>query len=170
VNDLVIRAMTFAKNAHNGQVRKYTGEPYWHHLRDVAQLTAEALPEHHVAQAVAWLHDTIEDQDVTMLDLADFFGEEVATGVMWLSDLEEGNRASRKAAARARLARAPAWVQTIKVADLINNTASIVEHDPKFAVTYLEEKRLLLLVLTEADPRLVEQASRQIMVEADSQV
>jgi len=46
-------------------------------------------------------------------------------------------------------------VQTIKVADLISNTGSIVEHDPKFAVTYLEEKRLLLDVLTNADPRLL---------------
>jgi hypothetical protein len=75
-------------------------------------------------------------------------------GVMLLSDLEQGNRAERKAASRARLADAPAWVQTIKCADLISNTSSIVLRDPKFAVTYLEEKRLLLDVLTKADPRL----------------
>jgi len=35
------------------------------------------------------------------------FGEQVAEGVMLLSDLERGNRAERKAKSRARLAQAP---------------------------------------------------------------
>ena len=78
----------------------------------------------------------------------------VVGGVMDLSDMETGNRAARKAASRARLAAAPSWVQTIKCADLISNTSSIVRHDPEFAKVYLEEKRLLLDVLTKADPQL----------------
>ncbi|HCP79386.1 MAG TPA: guanosine polyphosphate pyrophosphohydrolase, partial [Pusillimonas sp.] len=48
----------------------------------------------------------------------------------------------------------PGWVQTIKCADLISNTGSIVQFDPDFAKVYLEEKRLLLGVLTKADRRL----------------
>jgi hypothetical protein len=56
---------------------------------------------------------------------------------------------------RARLGAAPYWVQTIKCADIISNTSSIVMHDPAFARVYLEEKRLLLERLTEADPRLL---------------
>jgi GTP diphosphokinase / guanosine-3',5'-bis(diphosphate) 3'-diphosphatase len=104
---------------------------------------------------VCFLHDCVEDQCVTADELIDRFGLAVADGVMLLSDLEEGSRAERKAASRARLAGAPGWVQTIKVADLISNTSSIVQHDPKFAVLYLEEKRLLLDVMTRADPRLV---------------
>ena len=44
---------------------------------------------------------------------------------------------------------------------MISNTSSIVEHDPKFAVVYLEEKRLLLDVLKNADPRLLEIARSQ---------
>jgi hypothetical protein len=55
----------------------------------------------------------------------------------------------------------PAWIQTIKCADLISNTSSIVKHDPKFAVTYLEEKRLLLDAMTKADPRLWQLARSQ---------
>jgi hypothetical protein len=73
---------------------------------------------------------------------------------MQLSDLETGNRAERKAAGRVRLAAAPGWVQTIKCADLISNTSSIVMHDPQFAGVYLEEKRLLLDVMDGADPGL----------------
>ncbi len=48
--------------------------------------------------------------------------------------------------------------QTIKLADLISNTRSIVERDPKFAVTYLAEKRELLKVLTDGDPALYRMA------------
>jgi (p)ppGpp synthase/HD superfamily hydrolase len=101
------------------------------------------------------LHGCIEDQGVSVIDLDTRFGKTVSSGVLALSDIELGNRAERKAASRVRLATAPAWVQTIKVADLISNTASIVQHDPKFSALYLEEKRLLLDVLTKADPRLV---------------
>ena len=48
--------------------------------------------------------------------------------------------------------------KTIKLADLIDNTKSIVEHDPRFAKVYLEEKRLLLEVLKDGDETLWQQA------------
>lgn len=163
---LAFKAMQFAREAHKTQVRKYTGNPYADHLAEVAGIVA-ALGWPHTAIhpstmiTVAWLHDTVEDTGVTGEQIHAEFGEDVAYGVMLLSDLETGNRAERKAASRARLAAAPGWVQTIKCADLISNTSSIVKHDPKFAVTYLEEKRLLLDVLTRADPRLIAIARRQ---------
>jgi len=65
---------------------------------------------------------------------------------------------------RDRLSKASASVQTIKVADMIDNTESIVAHDPKFAKIYLEEKRLLLDVLTKADASLVDVARNQITI------
>lgn len=163
---LAYSAMSFARLVHSGQVRKYTGEPYFGHLAEVAGIAMAAgwrTPAIHPDRfmAVCWLHDCVEDQDVVEKDLVRLFGHEVAHGVMLLSDLEQGNRAERKAASRARLAVAPGWVQTIKCADLISNTKSIVLHDPKFAVTYIEEKRLLLDVLEQADPRLREIAREQ---------
>lgn len=160
MNDLAFRAMLFAREAHKDQVRKYTGNPYADHLAEVAGIVAAAGGDER-AIAVAWLHDSIEDTAVTPAEIARHFGPEVQAGVLALSDLEIGNRAERKAASRARLARAPYWVQTIKCADLISNTSSIVKHDPKFAVTYLEEKRLLLDVLVNADPRLLALARLQ---------
>jgi hypothetical protein len=57
---------------------------------------------------------------------------------------------------------APAEAQTIKLADLISNTRSIMEHDEAFARTYLEEKRLLLEVMTKADAGLMAIAKKQI--------
>lgn len=157
---IAYEAMMFAREAHATQRRKYTGEPYITHLADVVAISMsigwhEPFIHPDKFMAVGWLHDCVEDVGVTYEQLADRFGLDVAAGVMYLSDLETGNREARKSASRARLAGAPGWIQTIKVADLISNTGSIVEHDPKFAVTYLEEKRLLLDVLTKADPRLL---------------
>lgn len=159
-------AMMFAREAHKVQQRKYTGNPYADHLAEVAGIVAtlgwfDGNIHPSTVVAVAWLHDVVEDQGVSAATLREQFGEIIAAGVILLSDLEIGNRAERKAASRARLAAAPGWIQTIKCADLISNTSSIVKHDPKFAVTYLEEKRLLLDVMTRADPRLRELARSQ---------
>lgn len=167
---IAYEAMIFARQAHRAQQRKYTGNPYSDHLAEVAGIVATIARDDEEDDpfidsermiAVAWLHDCIEDQGVTAYDLAQQFGLVVMAGVSALSDMEQGNRAERKAASRIRLASAPGWVQSIKCADLISNTSSIVMHDPKFAVTYLEEKRLLLDVLTKADPRLLAMARAQ---------
>lgn len=158
---LAFRAMQFARDVHKNQVRKYTENPCADHLAEVAGIVATVLTDE-VSIATAWLHDCVEDQGITAQQLHREFGYSVTTGVMLLSDLEEGTRKERKAASRIRLAAASDWVQTIKVADLISNTSSIVKHDPKFAKVYLEEKRLLLDVLTKADKGLLEIACNQV--------
>jgi len=158
---LSYKAMQFARYAHKEQVRKYTGNPYSDHLAEVAGIVA-TVDNSDETIATAWLHDCCEDQGVTGMEIEIMFGIRVAIGVALLSDLEAGNRAERKAASRARLAGAPSWVQTIKCADLISNTSSIVKHDKNFAVTYLKEKEQLLAVLTKADPNLWQIAKDQI--------
>ncbi len=166
MSNLAFEAMQFARRAHRAQQRKYTGSPYSDHLAEVAGIvstvTSGLMMPPHIVIAVAWLHDCVEDQGITLPILEEEFGQAVAYGVELLSDLEQGNRAERKAVARTRLAAAPGWVQTIKCADRISNTSSIVRHDPAFTVTYLKEKRLLLDVMTAADPRLLAMAREQI--------
>ena len=158
-------AMLFAMEKHKDHKRKYTGAPYYTHLAEVAGIVAAVAPsEEHVSDiwiSTAWLHDCVEDCNVTGEELVANFDLDVVHGVMALSDLETGNRKTRKKLSRERLGRAPAWVQTIKVADLISNTSSILLFDPKFAKTYLEEKRLLLEVIVKADPRLLAIAWKQ---------
>ena len=163
---IVERARVFATAAHAavGQLRKYTFEPYIVHPREVAQIVESAggTPE---MIAAAWLHDTVEDTGVTIETIREEFGSEVAELVGWLTDVsrpEQGNRAVRKAIDRAHTAAAPGAAQTVKLADLISNTRSIVAYDPKFAVTYLAEKRALLEVMTKADPTLMARAREQI--------
>lgn len=171
---IAIRAMEFAREVHKDQLRKYTGNPYSDHLAEVAGIAATAYwwikdtctTTYNEFIATAWLHDCVEDQGITWNQLYVHFGQTVADGVQWLSDMETGNRATRKALSRVRLQQAPGWVQSIKVADLISNTSSIVKHDPKFAAVYLEEKRLLLDVLTKADYNLVKIARNQLKEKA----
>lgn len=153
-------AMMLARELHKDQVRKYTGNPYSEHLAEVAgivsavQDTGWSGVRRDEIIAVAWLHDSIEDQGLTHNQLLFEFGKNIADGVLWLSDMEEGNRATRKQLSCKRLSSAPGWVQTIKCADLISNTSSIVKHDPEFAKVYLKEKRDLLDAMENADPRL----------------
>lgn len=161
--NLAYRAMMFAREAHKGQKRKYTGNPYADHLAEVAGIVATCERVDSEMIAAAWLHDTVEDCGVELETLEKEFGFGVALMVSGLTDNETGkNRAERKAKSRERLAACSGRIQTIKCADLISNTSSIVMHDPKFAVTYLEEKRLLLDVMDKADPLLRQLAYSQI--------
>jgi (p)ppGpp synthase/HD superfamily hydrolase len=166
--DIVRKAQVYAMAAHAAvkQRRKYTGDPYIVHPAEVAKIVAGVPGATPDMVAAAWLHDVVEDTGCTITDIHMGFGADIASLVGWLTDVsrpEDGNRAKRKAMDRAHSAQAPAEAQTIKLADLISNSRSIMQHDPEFARTYLEEKRLLLEVLTKGDPGLHAEASRYVM-------
>ena len=166
---IVEKARIFATAAHAAvaQLRKYTNEPYIVHPAEVFSIVSTVDGATAEMLAAAWLHDVVEDTGVTIEVIKEMFGEEVAELVGWLTDVsrpEQGNRATRKAIDRAHTAMAPAEAQTIKLADLISNCTSIVEHDATFAKTYLEEKRLLLEVLTKGDRSLWERAHNIVKV------
>ena len=161
---LARRAFYFAAGAHGGQLRKYTNEPYFVHPLEVARIVA-SVPHTDEMLAAAFLHDVEEDTSVPHSTIIDFFGRTVAEYVFDLTDYKNAsvNRAARKELDRKRLAAASPEVQTIKVADLISNTSSIVQHDPKFAEIYLQEKAALLEVLVYADPILLDRAKSQLI-------
>ena len=147
---LLDNVLEFATKAHTGQLRKYTGDDYIVHPVAVADLV-ERHGGSEAQIAAALLHDVVEDTDTTLNDIKEKFGEEIADLVYWLTDSskpEDGNRATRKAIDAARLADAPAEAQFVKVADLVDNTRSIVEYDPSFAKVYLVEKQNLLTKMT----------------------
>lgn len=168
--EVLTTAKFFAYGAHAGQVRKYTGEPYHEHCVEVAALAAEAGLGYN-AQAVAMLHDVVEDTRVTDALLSRVFPPAVAWGVWWLTDQHwpepRPKRATRKGFDRVRLSHAAGWVQTVKVCDLISNTRTIAEHDPKFSKTYLPEKAALLRVLKRADESMLSRAWFQLQNAAD---
>ncbi len=164
---LLVRALAFATRAHEGQQRKYTAEPYINHPIEVADIVRAAGGTEAMC-AAALLHDVVEDCGVLPDEVRAEFGDEVAELVGWLTDVskpEDGNRAVRKALDRAHIATAPGDAQTVKLADLISNSASILERDPGFARVYIREKALLLEVLLRGDAGLLLRA-RAIVEEA----
>jgi len=166
MTDIVEKARVFATAAHAAvsQLRKYTHEPYIVHPTEVVSIV-RTVPHTPAMLAAGWLHDVVEDTGVPIETIRTEFGEEVAELVGWLTDVsrpEQGNRSVRKAIDRAHTAMAPAAAQTVKLADLISNSKSIMAHDPKFAVTYLAEKRQLLAVMTRGDATLMAEASKHI--------
>ena len=156
----VLKAVEFAVRAHGEQKRKYSNEPYILHCLEVARL----VEQHGGTEAMvvaAILHDVAEDTPVTIVKIGAEFGFEVAVLVEELTDVsrpEDGNRAWRKAIDCQHSAQASAEGQTIKVADLISNSRSIVENDPAFAKVYIVEKASLLLALLKANPTLRQMA------------
>jgi (p)ppGpp synthase/HD superfamily hydrolase len=157
---MIDTAIQFGARAHEGQVRKYTGEPYITHPVEVAEIvaTVDHTPEMLMA---AILHDTVEDTPVTFDDLEAEFGDEVTSLVYWLTEVSvkgQGNRAFRKRQDLVHYSQGPAASQTIKVADMIHNSRCIMLHDRKFWVQYRREKMALLDALTRADSQLLEQA------------
>lgn len=168
--DIVERAKIFATAAHAAvnQRRKYTEEPYIVHPEQVANFVANvpgATPE---MIAAAWLHDVVEDTEVTNDLITEIFGDVVGEYVGWVTDVsrpEYGNRKMRKKMDRDYIAAAPGQAQTIKLADIISNCSSIMMHDPAFAKVYFEEKRLLLTVLTKGDVGLYNYASNLVLDE-----
>lgn len=161
-NHLVIAAMKLAKRAHEGQTRKYTGEPYFQHCLEVQSILSVVSPTS-VMSAAALLHDTLEDTGLTRDEIAMDCGIHVARIVQDLTDEAAGNRAERVAKNIERLARVSPEAQTIKCCDLISNTISIVERDRDFAKIYLPEKRRTLNVLTRAHPFLRMQAQTTLL-------
>ena len=165
--NIVQKAQVYAMAAHASvkQLRKYTNEPYIVHPGEVASIVASVPGATQEMVAAAWLHDVVEDTGCTFTDVHMAFGIDITTLVGWLTDVskpEDGNRARRKAIDREHTAQAPAAAQTVKLADLISNSRSIMAHDPQFAVVYLAEKRLLLEVLTKGDTGLHARATEMI--------
>lgn len=91
--ELIFRAYQFAETAHTGQKRA-SGEPYVSHCLAVASILAEM----HVPPTVViagLLHDTVEDTPVTLNDIKNEFGEEVAKLVDGVTKLTNLPRVSR---------------------------------------------------------------------------
>lgn len=146
----VVAARCFAIAAHSaiGQKRKFgEQEDYWHHCERVAAILEDA-PTTTDQVCAAYLHDVLEDTQVTEATLREVFGDRITNLVVELTDVskpKDGNRAARKALDREHSLNGSVESVTVKLADLLDNTRSIVQGNPDFARVYLPEKIALLI-------------------------
>lgn len=128
----------FAFNAHRGQVDK-GGNEYWLHPQAVAGLV-EDWGGDDVAIKAAWLHDVVEDTDISLATIKWAFGEEVANVVRLVSKNHNKDLTLIKADPRARL---------VKVADLMHNSdltrlPVVTERDRRRTAEYQKRIKYLL--------------------------
>ena len=89
----VVRAYEFGATAHSGQTRM-SGDPFISHPLAVAQILADMHMDSQ-AIAAAILHDVIEDTETPIAELAEQFGNEIATLVDGVSKLDQMQFTSR---------------------------------------------------------------------------
>jgi len=126
---LIERAFEVARDAHADQVRR-SGEPYLEHPLGVALVVAQ-LGLDDVTVAGALLHDAVEDTTVTVADIEERFGAELAAivdGVTKLDRLQFDSREAQQSATMRKMLVAMASdirVLLIKLADRLHNMQTI---------------------------------------------
>ena len=117
----------FASLHHEGQKMFEPDVSYLTHVMGVASNVLEAYYNGEekfnldYALKVAVLHDTLEDTNATYEEIADKFGEDVATGVKALTKNEEVEKADRMMDSIKRIKECPKEVAIVKLADRVYN-------------------------------------------------
>jgi len=128
----ILAAAHFAAEKHAQQKRKgENGEPYFNHLLEVAELIAASSPHLDVELVMAaFLHDTVEDTGVTLQELEQRFGKDVADLVAEVTDDKSLPKETRKQLQVEHTPEKSSRAQTLKLADKISNLRAIISSPP----------------------------------------
>jgi hypothetical protein len=175
MNDILQKVIVFADNAHGEQLRKYSGERYIVHPVRVMKICKEVSEDLPLLSA-ALLHDVLEDTPVSTDDILDFLqiimpvdaAKETLDLVVDLTDVFVKdnypglNRKVRKSKEVDRLSKIKSKAQTVKYADIIDNSIDIAQNDVDFARVYLREMKQLLIKMDKGHPYLYEKAQQTV--------
>ena len=161
-------AFYVSKYAHRKQKRRYTGVSYHTHCAEVAKIVKDNGGTNVEIQA-AYLHDTLEDTTLPKWVIRLLFGSKALGLVIELSDvttLKDGNRKVRKQIELERISKVSFSAKFVKLADMISNTKSIKEYDPRFYYTvYREECLEIAEVCMDASADLYKRLVKQLALE-----
>ena len=145
----LVKAYNFAEDAHKGQVRKFSGLPYFTHSKGVARIIEE-LTGDEVLTIASLLHDTLEDTKVTERDLYNTFRCEVVELVKELtSDDAQIKKLSKKVYLGLKMVNMSDDALLIKLADRFHNILYLQgdEVSLKFIEKYYKETRFIMSYL-----------------------
>jgi len=131
---LLKEAYNFSIEAHKSQ-RRYSGEPYFDHLYEVATILSE-LKMDSTTIAAGFLHDSVEDTGIHLDEIEEKFGHEIAVlvdGVTKIGELKFESREKRQAETFRKMLLSMAKdvrVIIIKFADRLHNMRTL-EHVPE---------------------------------------
>lgn len=138
------KARAFAIRAHADQ--RYGEHPYSVHLDRVASLARAHGFADDESIAAAYLHDVLEDSEVTGAELEAEFGSRVMKAVAFCSDEPGPNRKTRKSATYARMKTQVeakhGWIALAirtKVADRLANASACAANNPSMLEMYRSE-------------------------------
>lgn len=117
-------AIIFAAKAHKGQVRKGTDVDYLTHPMEVLQILTQMGADENLLIAGV-LHDTVEDTCVTVDEILDRFGGDVASLVEHHTEDKSLSWRARKEYTVASLEYADKRTQMLVMADKVSNQRSI---------------------------------------------
>ncbi len=127
------KAYEFSLEAHKNQ-RRYSGEPYFEHIFEVANILSE-LRMDSTTIAAGFLHDSVEDTGVHLEEIEEKFGHEISVlvdGVTKIGELKFESREKRQAETFRKMLLSMARdvrVIIIKFADRLHNMRTL-EHVP----------------------------------------
>ncbi|WP_063770526.1 RelA/SpoT family protein [Streptacidiphilus carbonis] len=148
---LLDRAYQLAEASHRGQTRK-SGEPYITHPLAVTMILAQ-LGAETTTLVASLLHDTVEDTAVTLDQVREGFGQEVAylvDGVTKLEKVDFGAAAEAETFRKMLLATGEdVRVMVIKLADRLHNMRTIRHMKPASRIRIAKVTRDVLIPLAE---------------------
>jgi (p)ppGpp synthase/HD superfamily hydrolase len=123
--DVIEKALQVASRAHEKQYRKETKIPYITHPVAVGMLLMKAGYEDDII-AAGILHDTVEDTDLTLVDLEASFGKKIAEIVAGCSEPDKSlSWEERKEHTIEFLRTASEEIRAVACADKLHNIRSI---------------------------------------------
>ena len=119
--DIILGAKKFAQEKHKNQKRKDGVTPYSDHLEGVVNRLKNLGVTDKDVLCAAWLHDIIEDTDVTFDQINERFGREVAVIVLSLSKDQNIPKKDREMQYINQLKDASFQTKIIKLCDISAN-------------------------------------------------
>lgn len=134
-SNLVQKSILFAAQHHYNQ--SYGKFPYIHHLFDVVNILYEYGYDDEEMIIAGWLHDVVEDSDITVDTIIEEFGEKVAKLVVAVT-AKGKNRKEKKEFTLNQLGIYPKAIP-LKMADRLANIRNCSKYNPRLLEMYKKE-------------------------------